>query len=104
MLNPCAREPKARTGRFLRGTLISGHGLFPSCKDQQEAVDGEYPLEGVFQGWLGLKTSGSLLLAGRLHQLNTSITVGLSVHFPLFLHDDMALRKNVDFDLLIKIY
>ena len=28
VLNPCARESKARTGRVLREKLISEHGLF----------------------------------------------------------------------------
>ena len=32
MLNPCARETKARTGRFLTEKLISNHGLFSSYK------------------------------------------------------------------------
>ena len=30
VLNPCARQLKARTGSFLRGKLISGYGLFSS--------------------------------------------------------------------------
>ena len=30
VLNPCARESKARTGKVLRETLISEHGLFSS--------------------------------------------------------------------------
>ena len=29
-LNPCARESKARTGRFLREKIISDHGLSSS--------------------------------------------------------------------------
>ena len=37
VLNFCARESKARTGRFLREKLISDHGLFSSYEDQQEA-------------------------------------------------------------------
>ena len=41
VLNPCARESKARTGRFLRGKLISGHGLFPSYESHQGAANGQ---------------------------------------------------------------
>ena len=41
MLNTCARESKARTGKFLRETLMSDHGLFPSYEDQQEAANGQ---------------------------------------------------------------
>ena len=39
VLNPCARESKARTGRFLRGKLISDRGLFSSCGSQQGAAN-----------------------------------------------------------------
>ena len=35
MLNPWARESKARTGRFLREKLISNHGLFSSYEGQR---------------------------------------------------------------------
>ena len=41
MLNPCARESKARTGRFLKEKQISDHGLFFSYEDQQGAVSGQ---------------------------------------------------------------
>ena len=34
VLNLCAREPTARTGRFLRGKLGSNHGLFSSYEGQ----------------------------------------------------------------------
>ena len=40
VLNPCARESKARTGRFLSEKLISDHGLFSSYEGQQEAENG----------------------------------------------------------------
>ena len=36
VLNSCARESKARTGRFLREKLISDHGLFSSCEGGQK--------------------------------------------------------------------
>ena len=35
-LNPCARESKARTGRFLREKLISDHGHFSSYEGHME--------------------------------------------------------------------
>ena len=41
MLNPCPRESKARTGRFLREELISDHGLFSSYEGLQGASNGQ---------------------------------------------------------------
>ena len=41
VLNPCARESKTRTGRFLRENLISDHGLFSSYEGQQRATNGQ---------------------------------------------------------------
>ena len=38
MLNPCARESKARTGRFLREKLISDHGEFSSYEGRRGAA------------------------------------------------------------------
>ena len=35
VLNPCARESKARTGTFLTEKLITDHGLFSSDEGQQ---------------------------------------------------------------------
>ena len=58
MLNPCARESKARTGRFLREKLISDHGLFSSYEGQQGAATWQYFLgrfSGVYRaldGWM----------------------------------------------------
>ena len=43
VLNPCARESKARTGRFLREKLMSDHGLFSSYEGQQGAANGQNP-------------------------------------------------------------
>ena len=71
VLNPCARESKARTGRFLREKLMSDHGLFSSYEGQQGAANGQYSWD-VFQGcWL----------ARRLHQLKASTTMDLSISF-----------------------
>ena len=47
MLGPCARESKARTGRFLREKLISDHGLISSYEGQQGAANGQ---DGAFFG------------------------------------------------------
>ena len=41
VLNPCARESKARTGRCLREKLISDHGLFSSYEGRQGATNGQ---------------------------------------------------------------
>ena len=41
VLNPCARESRARTGRFLREKLISDHGLFSSYEGLQGAANGQ---------------------------------------------------------------
>ena len=40
-MNPCARESKARTGRFLTEKLISDHSLFSSYEGQQGAANGQ---------------------------------------------------------------
>ena len=39
VLNPCAQESKARTGRFLREKLTSDHGIFSSYEGQQGAAN-----------------------------------------------------------------
>ena len=75
MLNSGALESKARTGRFLRGKLISGHGLIFSYESQQGVVN-EQDSRGSFKGCLGLWVSGCLL-ARRLHQLMVSIAMNL---------------------------
>ena len=41
VLNPCAREPKARNRGFLREKLISDHGLFSSYGGRQGAANGQ---------------------------------------------------------------
>ena len=41
VLNLCARESNARTGRFLREKLITGHGLFSSYEDRQGTANGQ---------------------------------------------------------------
>ena len=41
VLNPCARDSKARTGRFLREKLISDHSLVSSYEGQQGVANGQ---------------------------------------------------------------
>ena len=41
VLNPNARESKARTGRFLREKLISGPGIFPPTRPDKERRTGK---------------------------------------------------------------
>ena len=92
-LKPCAQEPKARTGRFLRAKLISNHVFFSSTRSGERAI-----FAGLFQGCTGLWTAGCWL-ARRLHQLTTSTTMylGFSI-FPISVQC-VALRS---LDLLIK--
>ena len=56
-LNPCARESKARTGRFLREKLMSDHGHFSSYEGHKERRTGK--IRGAFSkmhraldGWM----------------------------------------------------
>ena len=49
MLNPFAWESKAQTGGFLRGNLISDHGLISSYESQQGAANGQ-DAKGFFRG------------------------------------------------------
>ena len=71
VLNPCARESKARSGRFLRDKLISDHSLFFSYEDQQ----GAKRFLGDFPESTGLWTAGCWLR--RLHQLKDSTAMDL---------------------------
>ena len=66
-LNPCARELKARTRRFLREKLISDHGMSSSYEGRQGAANGQ-------DSW------------HRLHQLKASTTMdpGISI-FPMYI-------------------
>ena len=55
--DPCARESKARTGRFLREKLISDHGHFSSYEGLKERRTGK--IRGAFSrmhraldGWM----------------------------------------------------
>ena len=74
VLNPCARESKARTGRFPREKLISDHDMFSS--NQGGTANGQH-FWGVFQGCTGLWTAGCWL-EHRLRQLKASTAVDLS--------------------------
>ena len=96
MLNPCARESKARTGRFLGEKLMSDHGLFFFYEGQQGAANGQASW-GVFQGCAGLCTAGCWL-ASWLRQLKTSTAMDLGISI-LLISACVALRN---LGLLIK--
>ena len=86
MLNPCARESKARTGRFLREKLMSDHGLFSSYEGRQGAANGQNSW-GVFQRYLesfGRLDAGSRagFTSSRPPPPSTAV-----FQFPLFLYD-----------------
>ena len=76
-LKACARKSKARTGKFLRGKLISGHGLLSSYEGQQRAANGQDSC-GVFVGMYRALDSWMLARA-RLHQLKASTAMDLGV-------------------------
>ena len=59
VLNPCARESKVRTGRFLREKLISDHGLFSSYEGYYNKERRTGKIRGAFSemhraqdGWM----------------------------------------------------
>ena len=92
VLNPCARESKPRTGRFLREKLMSDDGLFSSYEGHKERPTGK--IRGFFQGCTGLWTAGCWLTR-RLHQLKASTTMdpGISI-FLIFVR--CAALRNLD--------
>ena len=78
MLNPCARESRARIGRLLREKLISDHGIFSSyggTKSGERAWFVE-----LFQGRTRFWTAGCWL-AHRLHKLKASTTIDIDISF-----------------------
>ena len=77
VLNPFARESKARTGRFLRDKLMFDHSLFSSYEDQQGVASGQDSW-GLFLGCAGLWTA-RCWLARQLHQLKASTTMDLGI-------------------------
>ena len=79
VLNPCARESKARTGRFLREKLISYQGLFSSYEGRRGAAN-EQDLLAVFQGSTELWMA-ECWLARQLHQLKAFTTMDLGISF-----------------------
>ena len=85
VLNPCARESKARTGRFLREKLISDHGQVSSYEGPQGAANGQ-DVWGGFQGCIGAWTAGCWH-ARRLHELKASTAMDSVFQISLFRHD-----------------
>ena len=86
VLNPRARESKARAGRFRRGKLISNHGLFSYYEGQQGAANGQ-DLCGVFSG-MHRAVDGWMLArapASPAQGLHRAMDLGISIS--IFLHD-----------------
>ena len=64
MLNPCARESKARTGRFLREKLIPDHGLFSFYEGRQGVANGQNSwgfsgMHRALDGWMLVRALAS---------------------------------------------
>ena len=55
-LNPCERRSEVRTGRFLKETVISDHGLMYFYGGHQGAANRQASW-GVFKGCTGLRTA-----------------------------------------------
>ena len=83
-LNPCELESKARTGRFLRGKLISNHVLFSSYESQEGAANGK-DSRSVFRDDYSF---GRLDAGSRAGFYNPRpLSPWTSVQFFLYLHD-----------------
>ena len=93
----CARESKARTGRFLREKLVSDYVFFSSNEGLQRAANRQGSCV-FFPGSTRLWTAGCWR-ARRLHQLKVSTIMDLGISIFLIFARCVAL-KNVD--LLIK--
>ena len=93
MLNPCARESKARTGRFLREKLISDHGLFRPTRAHQGAANGQ-DLWGFFRDAQGFGRLDAGSRAG-FHQLKASTTIDLSISI-FFVSVRCVALRNLD--------
>ena len=78
MLNPCTREMKVRTGGFLKGKLISGHGLFLPARANNKRRTGK--ISGAFfRDVLGLWTGGVLARAPGSRQQSETIGITLDI-------------------------
>ena len=95
-LNLCARESKARTGRFLREKLTSDYGHFLPTRATRSGERARFV--GIFQRCRELWTTGCWL-ARRVHQLKASTTMDLGISIFLIFVRPEALRN---LDLLIK--
>ena len=80
MLNLCARESKARTGRFLRKKLISDHGLFSSYEGRQGAAMGQDSW-GFFRNAQGCERLDAGSRAGFTNYLKTSTPMDFGILF-----------------------
>ena len=97
VLNPCARESKARTGRFLRENVTSDYDHFSSYEGHKERRTGKIrrtfsKMPRSLDGWMLARASASP--AAGLHHHRPRY-----YNFPFFCTMCAALRN---LDLLIK--
>ena len=90
-MNPCARESKARTRRFLREKLMSDHGLFSSYEGHKERRTGKI-CGASSRMRTGLWTPGCWLVRG-IYQLKVSTTMDLGISIFLISVRCVALRN-----------
>ena len=72
-LNPCARESKIRTGRFLTEKLMSDHGQFSSYEGHKEWPTGKIRwtfsrMHRALDGWMLARAPASSAQAFRHHE------------------------------------
>ena len=80
MLNLCARESKARTGRFRREKLINDHDRFLPTRADKERRTGKIRKEFSVMH----RALDGCWLVRRLHQLKASTTMDLGISIFLF--------------------
>ena len=78
VLNTCARESKAWTGRFLRENLTSDYGLFSFYEGQQGAATGQKSwtflgMHRALNGWM-LARAPALRAQGFHHTMDLGIS------------------------------
>ena len=93
-MNPCARESKARTGRFLRENVTSDYRFFSSCQGRKERRTGKIrrtfsKMPRPLDGWM-LARAPALPVAG-LHHHGPRYYI-----FSFFLYDVRGIEKNLD--------
>ena len=81
MLNPPAREVKARTGTFLRENMIFDPGLFTSYEDKKKRRTGNISA-GVFRDTQGLHVW--VMASARIHPAQDLHNRPRSLDVPFF--------------------